>query len=139
MNRPLFPARMRCVLPVTGLLASLLIGCTMVERQETKNTEQLLAAAGFNIKPADTPQKLASLQAMRQRKVIRREVRPGAPLTFYYADATTCRCIYIGNEQNFQEYQRLATEQGIAIANQESALDASLDSYWAYDSWMPVY
>jgi hypothetical protein len=56
----------------------LLTGCAALEKQETRSTEQLLSAAGFDIKPADTPEKLANLQAMKQRKVVRRETKDGA-------------------------------------------------------------
>jgi hypothetical protein len=123
---------------VIGFSALLLAGCAAIEKQETKSTEQLLAAAGFSIQAADTPDKLASLQAMKQHKVLRRQM-PGGKLQFLYADAPVCRCLYVGNEQNYQQYQKLAVQQQIAVAQQEAALDESLDSPWAYDWWMPVY
>jgi hypothetical protein len=121
-----------------GLFALSLAGCAMVERQEAKSTEQLLAASGFSIQPADTPQKLASLQAMKQRKVVRRQL-PDGTLQFLYADATVCRCLYVGNEKSYQQYQKLSVQQQIAFAQQEAALDESIDSPWAYDWWAPVY
>jgi hypothetical protein len=110
----------------------------MIEKQETKSTEQLLSAAGFDIRPADTPDKLASLQAMKQRKLIRRQDKDGQ-LQFLYADAGLCRCLYVGDEQDYQQYQKLAVRQQIAIADQEAALDESLDSPWAYDWWAVPY
>jgi hypothetical protein len=78
----------------------LLTGCAALEKQETRSTEQLLSAAGFDIKPADTPEKLANLQAMKQRKVVRRETKDA--LQFLYADAAVCRCVYVGDEQAYQ-------------------------------------
>jgi hypothetical protein len=114
----------------------MLAGCAAIEKQDTKSTEQLLSAAGFTIRPADTPDKLASLQAMKQRKVVRRETKDGQ-LQFLYADAAVCRCLYVGDEQAYQQYQKLAVQQQIAFADQEAALDASLDSPWAYGWWTP--
>jgi hypothetical protein len=117
----------------------LLAGCAAIEKQETKNTEQLLSASGFDIQPADTPEKLASLQAMKQNKLVQRQTKDGQP-QFLYADAAVCRCLYVGDQQDYQQYQKLATQQQIAIAEREAALDASLDNPWAYSyGWWAPY
>jgi hypothetical protein len=121
-----------------ALLLVHIAGCAMVERQEAKSTEQLLSAGGFSIKAADTPEQLAKLQAMKQRKILRRQGPDGQP-QFLFADATYCRCLYIGNEKTYQEYQRLAVQQQIADANQQAELDASMDSPWTYDWWSVPY
>jgi hypothetical protein len=133
MSNPLFS---RLCLTTAAVFTIMLAGCAAIEKQETKSTEQLLSAAGFTIHPADTPDKLASLQAMKQRKVVRRETKDGQ-LQFLYADAAVCRCLYVGDEQAYQQYQKLAVQQQIAFADQEAALDASLDSPWAYGWWTP--
>lgn len=119
-------------------VAGPLAGCAALEKQETKNTEQLLAASGFSIQPADTPDKLASLQAMKQRKLVRRQ-RPDGSLQFLYADASLCRCLYVGTEQNYQQYQKLSVQQQIAVAQQEAALDETMAGPWGWDWWTPVY
>lgn len=116
-----------------GVMAILLAGCAAIDKQDTEDTEQLLSAAGFNIKPANTPDKLASLQVMKQHKVVRRELNNGQ-LRFLYADATVCRCLYVGDEQAYQQYQKLAVQQENALMDQQAALDSSLDNWWAYDS-----
>lgn len=133
MSNPLFS---RLSLTTAAVFSIMLAGCAAIEKQDTKSTEQLLSAAGFTIRPADTPDKLASLQAMKQRKVVRRETKDGQ-LQFLYADAAVCRCLYVGDEQAYQQYQKLAVQQQIAFADQEAALDASLDSPWAYGWWTP--
>ena len=116
-----------------GVMAILLAGCAAIEKQDTEGTEQLLSAAGFNIKPADTPEKLASLQVMKQHKVVRRELSNGQ-LRFLYADAAVCRCLYVGDAQAYQQYQKLALQQEDALMDQQAALDNSLDNWWAYDA-----
>jgi hypothetical protein len=120
------------VAAVGGVMAILLAGCAALEKQDTEDTEQLLSAAGFNIKLADTPEKLASLQVMKQHKVVRRELSNGQ-LRYLYADATVCRCLYVGDEQAYQQYQKLAVQQENALMDQQAALDNSLDNWWAYD------
>ena len=121
------------VATAAGIMAILLAGCAAIEKQDTEGTEQLLSAAGFNIKPADTPEKLASLQVMKQHKVVRRELSNGQ-LRFLYADAAVCRCLYVGDEQAYQQYQKLAVQQENALMDQQAALDNSLDNWWAYDT-----
>jgi hypothetical protein len=118
-----------------GLLAVQLASCTAIEKQQTKSKEQLLAAAGFEIYSADTPDKLTKLEALKQHKIIRRQ--KDGQQQFLYADALVCRCIYVGDEFNYQQYQKLAVQQQIAFDNQQAALDESLDSPWAYDWWAP--
>jgi hypothetical protein len=120
------------VVTIGSVMAILLAGCAAIEKQDTEGTEQLLSAAGFNIKPADTPEKLASLQVMEQHKVVRRELSDDR-LRFLYADAAVCRCLYVGDEQAYQQYQKLAVQQENASMDQQAALDNSLDNWWAYD------
>ena len=47
---------------VAVLVVVLLGGCTAIEKQDARQTESILAAAGFQMKPADTPDRVAHLQ-----------------------------------------------------------------------------
>jgi hypothetical protein len=112
-------------------LALALAGCQAIENEEAEDTEQLLAAAGFHMKEASTPEQLANLQAMTQRKVVLQE--QDGETRYVYADAEDCKCVYVGDERNYDEYQRLSLREEIALDN----LDASMD----WDMWgpWPVY
>jgi hypothetical protein len=59
--------------------------------QDTEESEQLLSAPGFNIKPT-APEKLARLQVMKRHELVRRELSNGQ-LRFLYADVAVCRCL----------------------------------------------
>ena len=52
---------------------------------------------------------------------------------YVYADAAGCKCVYVGNEKNYDEFQRLSVKQEIAQEN----LDASMD--WGMWGPWPVY
>ena len=108
-----------------------LAGCQAIENADAEDTEQLLAAAGFHMKEATTPEQLANLQAMTQRKIVIHE-QDGQP-RYVYADAEDCKCVYVGGEKNYDEYQRLSLKEEIAEQN----LDASMD-WGAWGAW-PVY
>ena len=120
-----------------GALA--LIGaCTTIERQEAESDEDLLSAAGFDMLVADTPAKQTQLRAMKQRKILRRE--KDGQLNFLYADAEFCKCLFVGTEADYQQFQRLALKRENAIARQEAALDADEAGIydwgmWGYPGW----
>jgi hypothetical protein len=112
---------------VSSISALALAACQAIENEEAQDTEQLLAAAGFHMKEATTPEQLANLQAMTQRQIVTHH--QDGQLRYVYADAKDCKCVYVGNERNYDEYQKLLVKKEIAQEN----LDASLD----WDMWGP--
>ena len=94
------------------LLPGLLAACAAMEANQAMETEQLLAAAGFQVKLADTPDKLAHAQTLTQHKLVPHQ-KDGS-VYYVYADATTCKCVYWGNEESYQRYQQLAFQREIA-------------------------
>ena len=108
---------------IVGFLLGI-VGCT-TPQQQVSQKEDLLSAAGFQIRIADSPQRIAALKSLPPNKFITR-VKNGQ-LVYQYADPLVCRCIYFGTQQNWDAYrqevfqQRLADEaQMTAIMNQES-------------------
>ena len=116
---------------LTSGLVWLLASCQAVENEEVQSTEQVLAAAGFQMKEATTPQQLANLEAMTQRKIVIHD-QDGQP-RYVYADAESCRCVYVGSQKNYDEFQKLSVNQEVAQDN----LDASLD--WGMWGPWPVW
>jgi hypothetical protein len=111
---------------ITALVASAgLAGCMTIGVQEK---EGQLAAAGFVRKQADTPQKLAKLQALPQNTIVYSQRKGGN--VYIYADAAGCGCAFIGSDAAYQQYQQIRTANNIAqmqettaILNQEAAMD----------------
>ena len=102
-----------------------LAGCVSVGAPQE---EGQLAAAGFLQRSADTPQKLAKLQALPQNTIVVAQ-RKGHNV-YIYADAAGCGCAFIGNDAAYQQYQQIRAANNIAqmqettaILNQEAALD----------------
>ena len=117
----------RNVVVLALIMALLLAGCAAIQRREAQNTEQLLAAAGFQAKPADTPEKLANLRTMPPRKLVS-QAKDGN-FVYTYADPDYCQCLYVGGPQEYSAYQRLAVEKEIAQERREAAMD--------WDMWGP--
>jgi len=96
-----------------------LVGCASYAERYAQANEQGLVAAGFEVRRADTPERLASLQALTQRKILvyKRQDR----LYFVWPDARFCKCLYLGNEAQYQEYARLGFEQKLDRERQTAA------------------
>jgi hypothetical protein len=117
----------RNVVVLALIIALPLAGCAAIQRSEARDKEQLLAAAGFQAKPADTPEKLANLKTMPPRKLVS-QVKDGN-FVYSYADPDYCQCLYVGGPKEYSAYQRLAVEKEIAQEQQEAAMD--------WDMWGP--
>ena len=109
------------------IVALPLTGCAAIQRSEAKDTEQLLAAAGFQAKPAETPEKLTNLRTMPPRQLVSRA--KDGNMVYTYADPDYCQCLYVGGPKEYSAYQRLAVEKKIT----QERLDAAMD----WDMWGP--
>ncbi len=119
---------------VTGALTALLLfvsGCATIWQSGAVDKERTLAAAGFQMQRADTPERMSLVEALPQREL--RPVRYRGEGRFVYADADYCRCIYVGTEAAYDRFQDLALEQRMATVEANAAMDVSMN----WDVWGP--
>ncbi|TMA95483.1 MAG: hypothetical protein E6J77_02330 [Deltaproteobacteria bacterium] len=81
--------RARFVVLFAAILA--VTGCATTRREEAASTEQLLAAAGFQMRPADTPERVAALASMPREKLVVRS--KDGNVVYPYADPEKCHCL----------------------------------------------
>ena len=113
------------------VFVSFVSACTSVGFQKTEDT---LSAAGFQMKIADTPKKMALLKSMTQNKII---IHPKNGINYYiYADAAGCQCIYGGKDINYQQYQQLRIAQNFAV-EQEATAQLNLSAMMNWGAWGP--
>ena len=111
---------------VLGLIAVFLAGCATFKTNDARATEETLTAAGFQQMSADTPEKLAYLRKLTAQKMTVRQEK-GRPY-YLFADPDTCRCLYVGTQQQYQQYLALRRQQAVAdeelltTADREDAL-----------------
>ena len=117
-------------------LALLMGGCAAIRQDEAQKTDALLAAAGFKVRPADTPEKLAHLKAMQPLKVSMR-TKDGRVI-YSYADPYSCQCVYVGGPEEYAQYQRLALKQQVADERLEAAEMAN-DEEMDWGMWGPYW
>jgi hypothetical protein len=90
---------------VVGLLGVLsLAGCAALQTRDVASAERVLTAAGFQARPADTPEKRAYLESLTPRKVLLRS--QDGERRYVYADPTSCKCLYVGGEEQYQQLRR---------------------------------
>jgi len=85
-------------------------------------TERILSAAGFQMKLADTPETLTTLQSLPPRTLV--PAPRDGQMRYVYADPRGCGCLYEGTEGQYQEYRRLEFEKQLA--------DERLSAAWEY-------
>jgi hypothetical protein len=109
---------------VAGAAFVLLAGCATPQQQAAQK-EDLLAAAGFQVRPADSSHRVTAMKRLPPNKFVTKVVN-GNPV-YLYADPLVCNCVYFGTQQNWDVYKQemfqkqLANEaQMTAIMNQEA-------------------
>ncbi len=117
---------------VAGLAISGLLVAVSACAPAVQNKEDMLAAAGFTLVPANTPQRQASLASLPPHTFVHR-VRNGQ-VVFTYADPTICDCLYVGKQAAYDRYRANVFAQNLANEQQTTAvMDQDLD--WGL--WLP--
>ena len=112
-------------------------GCQAIMESNAQSTEQMLAAAGFQRKIAQTPAQFANMQAMPQRKLVPQVW--GGQTMYVYTDAQFCECVYVGTEANYQEYQKMKFQKELADEQHDTAQMESTapPPPFAWEAWGP--
>jgi hypothetical protein len=105
-------------------------GCAS-QQQLVGQKEDLLAAAGFQVRIADTPQRLAAMKTLPPNKFVM-SVMSGQPV-YQYADPLVCRCVYFGTQQNWDAYRQEIFAKQLADEAQMTAL--MNQSMWDWGPW----
>jgi len=118
---------------IGALIASAVLAACMSVGAQDKEAQ--LAAAGFVRQQADTPQKVAKLQALPQNTIVFSQRKKGS--VYIYADAAGCNCAFIGNAAAYQQYQQIRTANNIAQMQETTAeLNAAAAMDWG-GAWGP--
>lgn len=107
--------------------------CTALRKLGSGGEEQMLSAAGFQIKVADTEAKRQSLAGEVPYK-LQIHTR-GERVIYTYANPAK-NILYVGGPKEYQAYQKMAVEQNIAAQYQSAAAQQQMTAdEWGY--WAP--
>lgn len=125
----------RAWLCVPAVFACLLMlaGCES-QQQIVSHREDMLAAAGFVVRPANTPRRQTMLNTLPPHKFLRR--MHGDTVTYVYSDPLVCDCLYVGTQQDYDHYRLLMQQQRIAN-EQEMAAEDYENATWDWGAWGP--
>ena len=120
----------------SGILMVLIgaLAACQTQQQIVTEHEDNLAAAGFVIRPANTPERKAMLARLPPHHFVKRE--KGDAIQYVYADPLVCRCLYVGSQQAYGQYKRDQQQQHLAD-EQQLAADSYADAAWNWNAWGP--
>jgi hypothetical protein len=120
-------------------LCAWIAGCAHTDTLPDVEKERVLAAAGFQVKFADTPEKMELLKSLPQRTIFVKE-KDGKD-HYVHADGASCKCVYVGDEKAYQRARQLAAQQQLNKEDIRAAQmyrDAQMN--WAvWGPWGPWY
>ena len=102
------------LLPEALLVAvPMLLGaaCAATQRLEVRDTEQMLVAAGFHMRLADTPEPQEDLRSIPPYRIVSRT--RDRDVVYMYADPDNCHCVYVGSNKEYSAYERRRLEREI--------------------------
>jgi predicted small secreted protein len=100
--------------------------------QRVAGKEDTLAAAGFTMLPANTPQRQAELSKLPPNKFVPRTTSDNST-QYVYADPVVCNCLYIGNQQAYGAYRQDVLNKKIADEQQMAAM--TYQDGWDWGGW----
>jgi hypothetical protein len=104
---------------------ALVLAVSACASQVVQNKEDMLAAVGFTLVPANTPQRQAALTTLPPHK-FSRQVRNGN-VVYTYADPTICNCLYVGNQAAYGRYRENVFQKHLADEQQMTAQMYQMD------------
>jgi len=108
-----------------GALLAVAVGCST-----TKEKENMLSAAGFQMVPANTPQTQAHLKSLPADKITTAQ-RDGK--MYYTFPDPKSNVLYVGQEPQYQRYQKMRLESQLP---EERVYEAEITDDWAgWGSW----
>jgi len=122
-----------------GAAAALLLGLGLIaacqtQQEAVSQREDNLAAAGFVVRPANTPARQAMLKRLPPHKFVQRG--NGDHVHYVYADPLVCSCLYVGSQQAYNQFKRDQQQKQLADEQQMTAQMYS-DSAWNWGAWGP--
>src|SRR5262245_42854400 len=116
--------------------AALVLAACSTQRPRARNVEADLLASGFETVVPNTPQKREVMRRLPARRLTER-ARAGKPY-YWYADPDGCGCVYVGGEDAYRRYDRLAQARDDAASDRADARmlrDVRAEEHTPPDAW----
>jgi hypothetical protein len=115
-----------------ALIAASGLGACATAPPDFGATEDRLAAAGFIMKPANTPDRQLMLDRLPPHQFL---IRPdGNTINYVYSDPLVCDCLYVGTQQAYDTYRASQLAENLASEQQLIAVSFA-DAAWSWGPW----
>jgi len=91
------------------LLLALIFGCAGTQKTSPLQMEELLVRAGFELRTADTPNKLNFIRSLPQNQVVAKKENEKLHY-LYVVDTSSCKCMYVGDGEDYQRLHQMIKE-----------------------------
>jgi hypothetical protein len=115
-------------------MSVVVLGACQTPQERITQHEDNLAAAGFVVKPANTPERQAMLKRLPANHFVKRVHED--IVHYVYSDPLVCGCLYVGSQQAYDQYKRDQMERHLADEQQMTA-DTYSDAAWNWNAWGP--
>jgi len=119
------------MLRIKSDLALVALCAAVASCAQVQSKEDMMAAAGFTVVPANTPQRQASMRRLPPHKFVQ-QARNNA-MIYTYADPTICNCLYVGNQAAYDRYRAEVFQKNLADEQQMTAQMNEMN----WDGWGP--
>jgi hypothetical protein len=96
---------------ICAILIITLSACASFQTSRAAKMEDVLFKAGFKKVLAETPEQLAHLKTLPQRKMVSHRHNDG--IRYIFTDANLCKCMYVGDRDAYQSYKHILLEKEI--------------------------
>jgi len=117
---------------VPSLVLLLTLAACATPQQQVADREDLLSAAGFVARPANTPQRVAMLRTLPPNRFTQRT--NGNRFVYIYPDPLVCACIYFGDQAAYGRYRQEVLQRQIA-SDQLLAAQMNQQAAWEWGPW----
>jgi hypothetical protein len=118
---------------IAASIVGALSGCATPMQRATE-TNDLLAAAGFHIVPVTSDAQRVQLKTLPPNRVVQQN--KNGKVVFLYADPYACGCLYIGDEQAWDNYKREQLQQKFLDQERMNA-EMNENAAWNWGMWGP--
>jgi hypothetical protein len=118
---------------LTLLGPALFLSACMSPQQRVQSKEDLLAAAGFIARPANTPEREAMLRSLPPNQLVQQA--HGDQFVYVFADPLVCKCVFTGDPSAYSRYRLLEQR----INEQLVAVQMNEDVVWNWGDWGPTW
>jgi hypothetical protein len=125
----------RLVTTLMMIAAGIGLSACQSAQQTVQNKEDLLAAAGFTIQPANSPARIAEMKRLPPHKFVRQT--SGNTVVYLFADPSVCQCVYFGDQAAWSAYRSMVFEK--QLVNQQQMIALVNPGPFDFGPWDPGF